>query len=330
MPRARRWIKSNTLYHIVFRARSGLPFCCTMYMRLILEGILARVQRDDKVIVNHHLFEGSHVHLIVTAKDSDACKMFYGQIEKQITDSIKRLLGLEHLSLWTKVTAYEIPTLIDAINEIVYLYTNPSNDDLTAKIEDYPGVSSWDKATRATSLNDCMSSWHPWIQLPMIESLPCRSVTDRQDRLITERMRSKAIEKHELKIYPNQWIGLFIKNPTAENVNSINKRIVSLIRRKEAANAIRRQKAGKQVLGAKRLKAQILLKPHTPKKKGRKIFVKSIFREIRIKLISDMKHISALCKHAYERWKIGDYKAVWPPGTFLPPLPPRANALVAY
>jgi len=104
MPRAPRLIKSNTLYGISFRARRGLPFCCTMYMRAIIEGILARVQRDDKVILHHHVFEGSHVHLIITAKDSDACKMFYGQLEKQITDSIKRLLGLEHLSLWSKVT----------------------------------------------------------------------------------------------------------------------------------------------------------------------------------------------------------------------------------
>ena len=84
------------------RTRVGLPFVCTKYMNLIIEGIVARVQRNHKVQLCHKNFMGNHPHMIIVAKDSLECTNFYGEIKKQLTDSIKRLLGLEHLNLWQK------------------------------------------------------------------------------------------------------------------------------------------------------------------------------------------------------------------------------------
>lgn len=69
------------------------------------------------------------------------------------------------------------------------------------------------------------------------------------------------------------------------------------------------------------------MKPHKPKKKSRKIFAQSVFKEVRIRLIKELKAIDALCRKIYQKWKHGDFREVWPPGTFPPPLPPMANSL---
>ncbi|RMG43602.1 MAG: hypothetical protein D6719_03545, partial [Candidatus Dadabacteria bacterium] len=106
-----------------------------------------------------------------------------------------------------------------------------------------------------------------------------------------------------------------------------NGEIVKGLREKEAQNERIRQEKGLGVIGRKRLIRQPLMKPHQPKKYGRKIFVQSKFKEIRIRIINEAKAIDALCKYVYQCWKRGEYSVPWPPGTFPPPLPPRANAL---
>jgi hypothetical protein len=45
---------------------------------------------------------GNHLHLLLVAKDSVLCTRFYGELKKQITECLKRLLGMSSLSLWQK------------------------------------------------------------------------------------------------------------------------------------------------------------------------------------------------------------------------------------
>lgn len=329
MPRQRRYIKSNSLYEITFRSRDTLPFACTELMKVILQGILARIQRDNKVTVHHYIFEGSHPHILCTANDADQCQKFYGQLQKQITDSIKRLLGLEHLNIWDgRASVIEIGSLEDAIDKIGYLYSNPSNDDLETCIEQYPGVNSWNATLEAGSVNEAIQSEHPWIQLPMIPALPSSSVTAKQDSAVCEKMLAQAKYTHSLRVYPYQWLRCFLENPTEEDLKRVKAAALENLRRREKENSERRAENCKKVLGAARLRRQPLLKPHTPKKKGRKIFVQSMFREVRQRIIENIKQVDELCRKVYQKWKVGDFSVLWPPGTFPPPLPPMANAVL--
>jgi len=297
-------------------------------MHLIIKSVLARVQRDEKVILHHFTVEGSHPHIICTAMDAEQCHRFYGQVMKQLTDAIKRLTACKHLNLWEdRASVIEIPTFEDVVDKIAYCYANPSNDDLTACIEEYPGVSSWNQFLQASAWDECVQSEHAWIRLPMIPKLPTRSLSPRQDKFFCEKMLSASREKHTLKIYPFKWIGNFIDAPSREEVEFVKKRIIKMLRDKESLNAERRAKTGKKLLGASRLIRQPLLKPHTPKKQGRSIFVQTKFKDIRLRLIAEKKAIDSLCKEIYHRWRQGDFRAVWPPGTFPPPLPPQANAI---
>lgn len=328
MSHVRRYIKSNCVYELSFRARESLPFNCTEYMSVLIYGILSRIQRDNKVIIHHFIFEGSHPHIILTAKDADQCRKFYGQLKKQITDSCKYLLGLEHLTLWEEnASVIQIATLEDAISKIGYVYANPSNDDLASSIERYPGVSSWQVFKTAERLEDCSSSVHPWIQLPMIPRLPSASVSKSQDRFICKKMTAQAKFYHTLEVYPLKWIESFIPNPSAEVVERVRREILENLAARELENSKRRAKENKPVMGANKLRAQALLKPHRPKKRGRRISVQSQVKEIRIALINELKAVSELCRQVYQRWKQGDFSVPWPPGTFPPPLPAMANCI---
>ncbi|MCB0359304.1 MAG: hypothetical protein KDD44_06700, partial [Bdellovibrionales bacterium] len=144
MPQLRRLIKSGALYELGFRARKSLPFPCTKYMQLIFESALARVQRDSKVVIHGYLVEGGHVHLMLSARDADQCRKFYGELQKALTDAVKRLLGRKYLNIWEgRVYLAEIPTLEDAINKFAYIFGNPAKDDQESSVDRYPGISSW-------------------------------------------------------------------------------------------------------------------------------------------------------------------------------------------
>ena len=328
MPRTRRYIESNSLYEITFRARDSLPFPCTDYMELIIKSVLARVQDDDKVILHHYIFEGSHPHIFCTARDADQCQRFYGQLEKQLTDSLKRLTGVEHLSVWEgRATVIKIPTLDDAVAKIGYLYSNPSNDDLETSIERYPGVNSWKAFLKASSMDEEVSSEHGWIRQPMIPKLPSHSIAPRQDKAVCKKMLSQVKKSHVLRVYPHAWIKHFIEDPSPTDMERVKQMVLKNLRDREAANALRRERTRKSILGVARLRSQPLLKPHRPKKTACKIFAQSMFKDVRQRLIAELKYIDNLCRQVYERWKRGDFFVPWPPGTFPPPLPPMASAL---
>jgi len=100
MPRARRQFIANQPYELCFRAKSGLPLPPNDVINLIIESGLARANRDHKVIICSFLWMGNHPHLIVVSRDAEKLKLFYTELQKYLTEAIKRLLGLDLLLLW--------------------------------------------------------------------------------------------------------------------------------------------------------------------------------------------------------------------------------------
>ena len=136
MPHRRRHIVSNTCYEICFRAKETLPFVCYKLIRLIIGAAMARTQRDDKVVICHDIWNGSHAHIILVAKDAQQFVNFYGELQKRITDALKRLTGRESLSLWEGYPMVaEIGDLAAAIDRIAYIYANPAQDNLVENIK---------------------------------------------------------------------------------------------------------------------------------------------------------------------------------------------------
>ncbi len=332
MPHTIRQIESLMPYEVVFRAKNALTFPCAQYMNSIIKSILSRVQRDNKVILHHYIFEVNHVHILCTVRDIEAFKKFYSELEKQLTEAIKRLTGLTHLNLWMKrPNICLLPTLEDVINKISYIYSNPSNDGLVDTISEYEGVSSYKAFKKNNSKIDyCYEEENPWIRQFHIPRLPSgRSVTIYEDLRLKREMIKQTEESHTLKVYPNSYISRFIKETTMRDVREVNEKILYLLNKKEERNRKKREKENKKVAGAEKLRKLQLLKRHIPKKNSRRVFVQTVDRNIRFKVIAKVKRLHEKCKELYElHKKTGEnVEHLYPLGTYLPAFKYRGASL---
>lgn len=328
MPRQRRRIISKGCYELCFRARKGLPLVAYQLIELLIGSAISRTQREEKVTLCHDIWNGSHPHMLVVTRDSEQCTRFYGEIQKRITDGIKRLLGLKHLDLWEGTAMVgQIKDQQAAVERIAYMYANPAQDDLEESIEKFPGYSSWRCFRKAQPRLDAEDiEIYPWIRLPSIPRIPDRALTPHEDLTVCRKLRKSNRERHKLVRKPNAWMSCF-GIESQDEIAQINARIVERLRQKESAESQRRTKLKKKVLGAHRLRSQKVLQAHTPKKRGRKIFIITSINELRVKLIADFKQFCFECRECLRRWRSGEYDVQWPPGAFKPPLPPLVNLL---
>lgn len=326
MPRRRRLIKSDTCYEICFRAREGLPFVAYRTMRLLLGNILARTQRDHKITLCHDIWNGSHPHIIIVAHDAELCTRFYSEVQKKITDAIKRLLGLKYLNIWEgNAMVAEIADLAAAQDRISYLYANPAQDSLVESIDNFPGYSSWKEFRRCeVILNAQTTETFPWVRLPSIPKLGSAALTPDGDANLLRLLRKRSKTKHTLVRKPNAWMKCFGISSSKEAAE-VNAAIIRRIRERESLAASERAKKGKRVLGVKVLCSQPIMKRHKPKKRGIKIFILTTINELRQRAIEAFDDFCAQCRECYLRWRAGDLTVVWPPGAFRPPLPPAVN-----
>jgi hypothetical protein len=326
MPRRRRRFESMQCYEICFRARSGLPFVAYWLIRLIISAVVARVQRDDKVILCHDIWNGSHAHLFVIALDAENLKKFYGEIQKMITEMLKRLLGLDHLSIWEGTPMVAI--VLDqkcAEDRIAYFYANPAQDNLVDSIDKFPGYSSWNEFFKSNkTLNYDTKETVPWIRLPSIPKLDYPALTIQEDLKVTKLLKKLNKSDNLLIRKPHLWLKVFGVTSDSEVTESYE-RIIRLIREREDKAREKRKSEGKSVLGADALCGQEILKPHKPKKKDRRIFVLTFVNELRMSFIEEYKHYCEKCTECFDSWRKGNYFIDWPPGAFKPPLCPSYN-----
>ena len=328
MPRRRRYFESRATYEVNFRVRSGLPFVCKELITLLLKSAIARTQRDEKVYLSHCHWMANHCHNMVVSRDINQLKNFYAEVQKKICDYIKRLLNLEQLDLWEgNISVIRIADFAAAKERIAYFYANPARANLVDSIEQYPGYTTH---RIFQSARDSIRARHtelvPWIQCPAITPLPSASITETQDKFLTERLIKSARKKHKLTFHPNIWMRCFGRISPTE-VKKANHDIALMIVALEDEARIRRAKENKTVLGARRLLKQPFMREHTPRKYGRRIFVIARDQKIRRRFIKIVQWVDDLCTSIYERWKRCDYSAEWPPGTFMPPRPLFANKL---
>ena len=326
--RPRRRILSRSIYEICFKTTHGLPFVCTWYMRRIIRGIIARVQRDQKVILCHDLWMSNHVHMIVKALDQRQCAAFHGEIKKQLTEAIRRLLGIRGpLSLWqengTSVVHYG--DLAAVQYRIAYLYANPARANLVDRIEHYPGESTWGEFMAAPhTLEAAVEVECPWIQARDIPRLPARGVSEIQDQLFDERLLTGSRTSHRLVVNPNSWMSEFgVTSP--ERVKVVNQQILITMRGLEEEARLSRLARGWKVKGAGRLRREEISLRYRESKRSIRIFVYAIDAATRIQMIEEYRDFCVRCTECYQRWKMGDYGVKWPPGAYRPPSAQTAN-----
>lgn len=331
MPRARRYIESGGVYEVCFRASDTLPLPCLFVINLIINSAIARAQRDVKVTLCHMLWMINHAHLLLVAKDATQCSLFYSEVQKKITESLKKLLGVKKLKLWSgRALVIRINDLEAAKDKIAYYYANPARANLVDTIDKYPGVNSWQAFNdNLENLEAKSTTYHKWIRQKTIPKLPSRTLTENQDKHFYRMLLSSNEESHELTLEPNAWMKSFgVKH--SEDVKIINQDILKITQQKEQKARDDRSLEGKRLWGPSALARQRIMSPHTPKESVRRIYIICSNNLERIRYIQRFKQFCLACKECYLAWKAGQTDVIWPPGAFIPPIPSLANSLTRF
>jgi hypothetical protein len=332
MPREPRIIFKNSLYEIVPRAREGLPLPPTDTTNQLLKGILARTQRDDKVTVCNFVEMNNHSHQHAISNEPDQLSKFYMEYQKKITDSVRKLTRAESLQLWEGRPSVALLALAeDAIVRLIYMFLNPAKAGLVQSIDDYPGLTTWEAfKTCEASVDAQVTVEAYWTPASQLEPLPEHNkLSPASDRAMARSCREnpKTI-KYEMVIKPLAWLACYgITDPV--RIEKIRQRIIKAVYDGEAQLAKERLEKKIPVMGAERLKQQAYLKPHTPKAKERRIFLICGDNKRRPKLIALFKDIAKKCRECYLLLKEGKPHD-WPPGTFIPWVPPKICQAVCF
>ena len=328
MPRKNRIIFKDSLYEVNPRAREGLPLPPTEVTNQLLIGILSRIQRDDKVTLCNFVQMTNHAHQHWLPNQPQKHVKFYMEYQKKTCDTVRKLTKRRRLNLWEgRPSVIQVAELDDAINRLVYMFLNPVEAGLVETIDHYPGLSTWKAFTTCEPSVDAQVSVKAyWTRVSGVETLPeGNRLSPANDAAMALRLReSKKTEECELIVKPLAWLRIYgITDP--HKIEEIRQRIITKVREGEAQFAKDRLEEGRGVLGSERLRQQEYFRPHIPKKKDRNIFVICANNALRAAIIQATESILDKCRECYEIVKAGGTVDEWPPGTFIPWIPPRSG-----
>lgn len=324
MPRTCRIYAEGSVYEIVPRTRNSRPMPPTKTSNEIRLGILGRAQRDNKVELCHFVDMNNHSHSMAVSITGENLSKFHMELKKKTTDAIKALLGISSLSLWEERTGvFEIASLEDAIERVVYIYCNPSNASLCDSIDNYPGLSSWPAFNQCEPSVDAQveieAHWYPVSEIPRLP--PDRRLSRQHDAALHQKLiASEKAERHPIVLKPFKWLESYgVTDPQA--IEKIRQKIVRRVREQEHASASVRAASRKRVVPTAALQGEPYMKPHKPKRKERKISIICSDRASRLLLLESFRRTVQRCRECYRQAKAG-IRVEWPPGTFTPWFPP--------
>lgn len=321
MPSPPRIVLPGTVVLVSSRVESGLPFVCTVYMKLILRSCLARAQALYPVKICDYLFMGNHLHLLMLVTDPEAIRDFMDRFKTESAHAINRLLGRRKRTVWCdSYDCVPILTLGDVIEKIAYIYTNPQAAGLVDTIEEYPGLSSWAMRSEHRQEEEV-----PWIRRSTVPKLEAELTREHEQERFARELLSTATKSNTFKLTPDAWLEVFgIREP--REVASVHEKILSRIRDLEAKHREERSKSKKSCLGRARLISQPLDLPYEPKKFSKRMWCISSDIDLRVRFINFIKSLIKKAKEVQRRWRLGDF-VPYPTGLF-PPTFPRLSNLV--
>ena len=263
----------------------------------------------------------THFHILFICEDPEVVQRFFGYIKGEIAYAINKLIG-KRGPVWQNRTDTPMVIGIDKVVDlIVYLYSNPQSAGLVDRIEDYPGVSSWNAFVEGNHTKKVA-----WIKTAMLEKINRSSFEARDKDKLLDTIKKKDLQYHELKIDPMAWLKFYDEDGECEE-REIVRDIIRELREKE--KEIRKERTGEPI-GAKALQNKSMHKWSRPKSFGRRVMVICSDPEYRREFISLYKSFVNECKEIYQKWKNGDFSVFFPPGAFPPPVPRLASAIDYY
>lgn len=322
MPKARRRFIANSNILITSRIKTGLPLACNPLIELIIKSVLARALAQYPVKISHFVFMANHFHIILYVQDAFDVVNFIAFVKKRLSDFINKLSG-KIGSRWQ--VGFDAPIILDsqkALNKILYIYNNPVKARLVARIEDYPGVSSF---SALSSEAEVYQELIPKIKIKDIPCLKNNKLSDQELSALITKLSKPSILKHTLKVFPYIWAKAFSETKDLSNLE-IQTLILEHLKLKELEYAKERELKKQNVIGAERLQKQSIFKKHKPKSFGLRMLCLSVSFTLRKKYIEDFKEFCKKASAAYQKFKAGA-SANFPAGSFRPCAPPVSTCL---
>lgn len=322
MPRQPKFHPPKSVLFITTSLEEGLLLKSNPLMRAILETCLAKAQRLHKVRICHFLFEENHVHIILIVDDPEDVADFMERFKTESAHAINRLLGRRKRTVWCE--GYDSPILgnpVDAIKQIVYLYSNPTKDGLVDSIEEYPNFSTWGLYKSGETKMDCIP-----FKRSDITKLSSLSPSSEEINIHLERLKESYPERIELHLEPNAWMEI-MKVPEEER-EKINQRIMSMVSKKDERLKKKREANNKTAIGAERLTRSSFNLTYSSKRKGKRSYCISSQISLRVHILKTIKALIDEGKEIYQKWKAGHHSLRFPIGIY-PPAMPRMGNLVA-
>jgi REP element-mobilizing transposase RayT len=310
---------NNTVILVTTRIQQGLPLVPSDFMNDIIQGIIARANKLYPVPVCHALFMANHFHMLLKVNDPEDISSFVGYIKAETSHAINKLQGLTNRTIWED--GYDSPVILtpeDVIKRIVYIYTNPQKANLVDRIEEYPGVSTWQMF-----LNKSKSIPTKWIRRSMIPKLKANRLSIPEQTDIAYELQKKSTVTHQFELSPDAWLQCF---PEYDLIpEKIHSEILQRVREEEEnIRKLRRR----PVMGARQLKRQAMDKTYTPKKRGRRSICICYNKEYRWRFVRFFHALKRRAETVFRSWKAGNLSIPYPPGLFAPRIPRVANLLL--
>lgn len=288
---------------------------------------MARVLGEEdapRVTICHFIWMANHLHILVKCHSPNDLKLFYEQLMKRTTDSLKALWGVEQLSLWERrPSVIRICDFEEAIERIIYFYTNPAKASLVSSIDEFPGLSSWNFFLSSTTAGEEKARLSaPWCSASLLPRAPRFDLSEGQDLFLEQLFKERACDTHILVVESNGWFECFGEF-TPEEMTETNREIIEAVRQFESKKSLEHKAAGVVPIGRKRLLKERLYEDHVPAQRGRQILFLASTREIRRKFALEFRAFSGQCAECFQQWQHGDFSVVWPEGAFRPWLPPE-------
>jgi len=323
MPSSPKLFINKQAYLVSTRTEDGLPFIPTVFVNALIQSCLAKAQTLYPITILAYLFMANHFHLVLVAHNPEDVPKFVGHLKQELSHAVNRLLGRKQKTIWK--AEYDSPILLSAarcVAEIAYTLTNPCAASLVDMPEDYIGISS----LKSLYLDTPTQLSVPTFRRPHFKKLLNPAFPHFEAKEYHQALLKASTSKATVTINPWE-----IRNVYPEfndlSIPEVREKILIQLNAQVLKAREDRIRAGKHIVGVKRLSQLSMLLTYTPKKYSRKSICLGSYRYEVDAFLAFFKSLVAEAKEVYQRWKNNDFTVPYPIGLFPPPAIRKGNLL---
>jgi len=323
MGNPRRMFRQGDAAFVTNRLAEGLPFVPTLYINVLLFGILARACfKHPNIIICAWLFLGSHYHgLIVNRGSAEELRSFMNYVDGEIAKIVCKLLGRWNVKIWAQRYHYApIETWDACLRQMSYLFLNPVVANLVAKASAYPGVSTY------AWLTPGYRQEYIWVKPSLVTQLANGRFLRSTSKRLAAALKEMNLPSYGLPIHPFAWKECFSESSQLSD-EQLKGELLTLLTEGEFEAERLRRKEGKTVCDLTHLVEQNPHRRYKSKKFGKRGLCISTCPEARAEYIRIYRDFCEKCIIAWHQAKVGYRDAAFPLGAFIPPQLPRGNQL---